>query len=75
MTYEINNPQIQALLRETGDSLHKMIPKGWGFCLMIFGFGDCDEMFYISDARREDMIKVLLEFIDKQTDPSSPHSK
>lgn len=38
-----------------------------GFCLLVFDFGDAPEKFvaYCSNARREDMIKVLREHIAK----------
>ena len=66
MTYEVKNPEIRALLKETGDSIHKMMPEGWGFALLIFSFGDGGDMFYLSDARRPDMLEAMKEFIAKQ---------
>lgn len=51
---------------ELGNIAHKiieMLPKGWGFGLFLFTFGENGTMTWISNARREDMIQALQEFI------------
>lgn len=51
---------------ELGNIAHKiieMLPKGWGFGLFLFTFGKDGTMTWISNARREDMIQALQEFI------------
>lgn len=37
-----------------------------GFALLVFDFGEAGNLAWISNAQREDMIKALKEFIDKQ---------
>jgi hypothetical protein len=44
--------------------IHERLPEGWGFSLLIFPF-DQQSMLYVSDGRREDMIKVIREYADK----------
>lgn len=41
-----------------------------GFTLMLFSFNG-PEFTYISNARREDMIKTMLEFIAAQSPPQT----
>jgi hypothetical protein len=40
------------------------MPPGFGFALLIFGY-DNHDMFYLSSARREDMVRAMQEFIEK----------
>lgn len=39
--------------------------KGFGFTLLVFDWGDKGRMNYISNARREDMLTAMREFIAK----------
>ena len=64
--FEVRNKKIETLLRDIAGIIHENMPAGWGFCLNIFTFGSDGDMFYISDANREDMVIALQEFIDKQ---------
>lgn len=63
-TYEIRNHTIEVLLRRLGGLLGEAIPKGYGFTLLIFGY-KTEELFYISSAERQDMVKTMLEFVAK----------
>lgn len=67
MTYEIDNPEIQALLRQIAERLGGQMPKGWGFTLLLFEFTPGDSLFYISSAQRPDMVKTMQEFVRRQT--------
>lgn len=64
--FEVKNPQIEDLLKRVAGVIKKMTPPGWGFTVMLF---DTDttkgSMFYLSSARREDMINAMKEFIEK----------
>lgn len=65
--YEVHNEEIKTLLKEEGKAFAMRMPKGWGFTLFMFDLNTSDgSMFYISSAQREDMIKALEEFIEKQ---------
>jgi len=43
------------------------IPQGWGFFVMAFPFGEKapGRMNYVSNAKREDILKLMEEFIKK----------
>jgi hypothetical protein len=67
MAYEVNNPEIQALLKQTAESISKTLPQGWGFTLLLYQFhGEGDSLFYISNAQRKDMMHTFREFLGKQ---------
>ena len=69
--YNVRSAEIEAALREIADDIGPNIPDGWGFTLLIFSYGKTGlagegkegAVFYISSAAREDMIKVMKEFI------------
>ena len=65
MRYEVRNEEIEQLLRLMGRKLKDQMPPGYGFSLMIFGFSPGNELFYVSSAQREDMIRTMQEFIAK----------
>lgn len=59
-------PAIKKTLREIGGVIGRVLPKNYGFVLLIAPFGDDPgEMSYISNGRREDMEKLLHEFLYK----------
>lgn len=42
------------------------LPEGYGFCLLLFSFGDTeDKLQYISNANRDDIVKAMKEWISK----------
>lgn len=68
-SYEVRHATAERKLREIGRMLKDTMPTGWGFTLFIFEYGDevdKGSMFYLSSSEREDMLKVLKEFIAKQ---------
>lgn len=65
MKYEIENPEIQAKLRDIAALIDSKMPQGWGFTLLIFEYAPKNSMFYISSANRINMMNVLREFIKK----------
>ena len=64
--YEVKNKPIQDLLKALATLIAHAMPKDWGFTLMLFKYGPEGDLFYISSAVREDMIKTMEEFIKKQ---------
>lgn len=68
--YEVDNEHIKSKMKEIGTILAGELPTGWGFSLLIFNFGEGggpgDGLFYISNARRENMIEAMKEFIAKE---------
>jgi len=65
MTFEVRDEKAEAMLKEIGELLRSACPKGYGFSLLIFSFGAGGNMFYTSNADREDMIRAMKEFIQK----------
>ena len=61
------NEQVEFTLRETAEFIkaNGRLPMGMGFVLLMFDFGENGNMFYISDAQRDDVLKSMQEFIDK----------
>lgn len=69
--FKVRNLEIENLLRGIAKVIGDVLPKGWGFSLLIFDYSkpdqkDAGSMFYISSAKRETMLKAMLEFIEKQ---------
>ena len=65
MKYEVRDEEVEKLLKDIGQRLKSAMPPGYGFNLMIFTFGEGGNMFYCSNAQREDMIRAMQEFIAK----------
>ena len=61
----VRNAEIEALMKDIGSRVKSVMPPGWGFTLLIFNFGEGGNLFYTSNAQREDMIKTMQEFIEK----------
>lgn len=61
------NEQVEFALREVADYAKTRMPSGMGFTLLMFDFGRGGSMFYISNAKREDVLKSMQEFIDKNS--------
>ena len=65
--FEVRNEELEKQLKDLGHLLKSacaVIP-GYGFALLLFNFGEGGEMFYTSNAQREDIIKAMQEFIEK----------
>lgn len=62
------NDMLQEIVRE----IDAKLPEGMGFALLAYEFGDKDgrRMLYASNSNREDVLKAMLEFVNKNlTDP------
>lgn len=73
-TFEVKDGPVIEQMRDLGNRIHGALEAGrykrkMGFALFLFEFGEEGACFYISDAQRADMLKVLLEFIERQTPP------
>lgn len=68
-TTEKFHEQVEFALRESADFIkaNGRLPVGMGFALLMFDFGPGGNMFYISNAQREDVLKSMQEFIDKNS--------
>lgn len=67
--YQGSEPEyIREFLKELAKDIHRKMPDKWGFTLFIFDVdaGANGNLLYLSSARREDMVKVIREFLEKQ---------
>lgn len=67
--------EMEHAAREIAKTLHRGIKtfqvesgEEWGFALMIFSYNG-PEFTWVSNANREDMIKVMKEFIARNSQP------
>ena len=66
--HEINDPEIIELLNRLGNAIGEICSlHSLGFNLLLFDFGEKGNLFYISNAKREDIINVMKEFIARNT--------
>ena len=64
--FEVRNTRIEQNLKDIGRGIADTLPEGWGFTLLIFSFGEGGSTFYLSNAKRGDMMQALKEFLDRQ---------
>ena len=59
------NDALQAIAKEIKEKL----PESMGFALLAYEFGGTDDrrMMYISNSNREDVLKAMLEFVNKNS--------
>ena len=62
--------QAQDMIREIMNEIKIRLPEGMGFALLAYEFGDEKDrkMIYASNSNREDVISMMLEFINKNLD-------
>lgn len=64
--YEVSNPLLKKRLLSLGRTIRESLPEGWGFTLFLFSYGVNGDLFYLSSAKREDMIVTIKEWLRKQ---------
>ena len=59
--------QANSVLQSIAKDIKAKLPEGMGFALLAYEFGDAENrrMMYVSNSNREDVIKSMLEFCDK----------
>lgn len=61
--------RVHDQMQEIANSVKAQLPEGFGFVVFVFPFGTSEEdeprMNYVSNARREDVIATLREWIAK----------
>lgn len=65
--YTVRDPEIEQRMKLIGELIKDKLPDNWGFNLLLFTYGEKGNLFYISSAEREDVIKVMKEFIARNT--------
>jgi hypothetical protein len=58
---------MRPLLQALGGQIGEQLPVGWGFNLLLFTYGEGGSLFYISSAERQDVIAVMREYINRNT--------
>lgn len=56
---------LEKICRDVGRIIGSAVPKGTGFALLVFDFGEGGHMTYVSNSQRRDMVKALREMITK----------
>lgn len=62
--------QAHDMIQEIMNEIKIRLPEGMGFTLLAYEFGDEKDrkMIYASNSNREDVISMMLEFINKNLD-------
>jgi hypothetical protein len=56
---------MQSELRAIAEFMSGILADGWGFGVVIFPFGADQPLLWISNAKREHMVKAMAEFVEK----------
>lgn len=69
--------QANNMLQEIMQEIKNKLPEGMGFALLAYEFGDKEgrKMLYASNSNREDVMKAMLEFVDKNLNDPSIYGK
>lgn len=59
--------QAANALQSIAKEIKEKLPEKMGFALLTYEFGEGEDkrMMYVSNSNREDVIKAMLEFVDK----------
>ena len=69
--------QVNNMLQEIMQDIKNKLPEGMGFALLAYEFGDKEDrrMLYASNSNREDVMKAMLEFVDKNLNDPEMYGK
>ena len=69
--------QANNMLQEIMQEIKNKLPEGMGFALLAYEFGDKEgrRMLYASNSNREDVMKAMLEFVDKNLNDLKMYGK
>ena len=69
--------QANNMLQEIMQDIKNKLPEGMGFALLTYEFGDKEgrRMLYASNSNREDVMKAMLEFVDKNLNDPEMYGK
>ena len=59
--------QVNSVLQSIAKDIEAKLPKGMGFALLAYEFGDAENrrMLYTSNSNREDVMRAMVEFLEK----------
>ena len=58
-------------LQDIANEISARLPNNMGFCLLAYEFGKTKKesqekkLIYVSNSKREDVLKAMMEFVDK----------
>ena len=69
--------QVNNVLQKIAQDIKEKLPEGMGFALLAYDFGDDEgrRMLYASNSNREDVMKAMLEFVDKNLNDPKMYGK
>ena len=55
------------VLQSIAKDIKEKLPENMGFALLAYEFGEAEDkrMLYVSNSNREDVMKAMVEFLDK----------
>lgn len=59
--------EANEVLQSIAKDIKEKLPENMGFALLAYEFGEAEDkrMLYVSNSNREDVIKAMVEFLDK----------
>lgn len=60
-------PNDKEFLQLAAEQVKARLPDGWGYILLVFQFGPGARLGYVSNAKREDAVATLKEWLLKQS--------
>jgi len=65
--YKFKHDEIEASLKDIGARIATAVkPHNYGFALFLYQFGEGGGVFYIANGERDDIKKLLTEFLERQ---------
>lgn len=62
--------KVKARMQHLAHIIKELLPETYGFTLLAYPFGESkdNEMIYVSNSNREDVVKAMEEWIEKTKD-------
>lgn len=60
---EKEDQEVRAKMQALAKLVDAQLPVGWGFVVLCFSFGADGRMNYVANAKREDVVRAMYEFI------------
>ena len=59
--------QANDTLQSIAQDIKEKLPENMGFALLTYEFGDAEDrrLMYISNSKREDVMRAMVEFLEK----------
>jgi len=70
---DAEDAKVRRDLQALGRHVDAQLPYGWGFVLLAFPFGADGRMNYVANAKREDVVRVMYEFIEATKEKWAEH--